>query len=62
MKIGDLVKLRPEYYIQDEIYYGVGVITMKEDYGPSGVWICVSWRMDEGWHRPADLVVISEAN
>ena len=61
MKIGDLVSLRPEYQTEDEFYYGFGVITLIEDSGPSGVWMCVQWNREDIWHRPGDLKIESEA-
>ena len=61
VNIGDLVSLKPEYQTEDEFYYGHGVIILIEDYGPSGVWVCVRWNEEVIWHRPGDLRIESTA-
>ncbi len=61
MNIGDLVSLKPEYQTEDEFYYGHGVIILIEDYGPSGIWVCVRWNKEVIWHRPGDLRIESIA-
>ena len=61
MKVGDLVRLKPDGFLVFDDSPQLGIIIELDEFGESGLWYHVKWQDVDLWHVAGDIEVISEA-
>ena len=61
MKVGDLVRLKPDGFVVFDDPPQLGIIIEVDDFGESGLWYHVKWQDVDLWHVAGDIEVISES-